>query len=269
MLGILGNNLAKSLTQVPDNPGALSSTLNSALLITRLRCYLDATANKIDTWQSVVSAMQISTAIFATADPSDGQAECRIGDEVVTLPGTGPQHYTDAGNWLTALWLSIICRESERLDMLSNTPIDLLRGSGAQFDEYIYSWVEALQTYWAEGEGLGRKIRNAIEGTDPEGTHIASRELLLKTLFPPIDLFYHFALGQPDEFNSALVEALELHRDYWAADDERRRDPDGFVALGPLAITCLAHDAGIPIEVESEYMPRHLIQRSWLGEFPT
>ncbi len=27
---------------------------------------------------------------------------------------------------------------------------------------------------------------------------------------------------------------------------------------GPLAMACLAHDAGSPIEVESEYLPKHL-----------
>lgn len=30
---------------------------------------------------------------------------------------------------------------------------------------------------------------------------------------------------------------------------------------------CLAYDGEIPIEVESEYLPKHLLQRGWLGEF--
>ncbi|WSJ96281.1 immunity 49 family protein [Streptomyces sp. NBC_01320] len=28
-------------------------------------------------------------------------------------------------------------------------------------------------------------------------------------------------------------------------------------------------DAGIPIEVESEYLPKALLQRSWIGEYDT
>ncbi|MEU3510314.1 Imm49 family immunity protein [Streptomyces longwoodensis] len=44
-------------------------------------------------------------------------------------------------------------------------------------------------------------------------------------------------------------------------------DPSGAVALGPLALACLAHDGGIPIDVESDYLPKHLLQRGWLGEF--
>ncbi|MFF8787787.1 Imm49 family immunity protein [Streptomyces sp. NPDC015125] len=43
----------------------------------------------------------------------------------------------------------------------------------------------------------------------------------------------------------------------------------GLVALAPLAMACIAHDAGIPIEVESEYLPAVLIKCNWCGEFPT
>lgn len=35
------------------------------------------------------------------------------------------------------------------------------------------------------------------------------------------------------------------------------------------AVACLACDAGFPIEVESEYLPIRLLDRSWLGEFDT
>nr|WP_232108086.1 immunity 49 family protein [Streptomyces gossypiisoli] len=34
-------------------------------------------------------------------------------------------------------------------------------------------------------------------------------------------------------------------------------------------MACFAHDAGIPIEVESEYLPATLLGRNWLGEFQT
>ncbi|MFF3148306.1 Imm49 family immunity protein, partial [Streptomyces sp. NPDC057927] len=55
---------------------------------------------------------------------------------------------------------------------------------------------------------------------------------------------------------------------YWTADEERE-SLTGDVAIAPLAIACLAFDAGRPIEVESEYLPENLLDRSWLGEFET
>ncbi len=44
---------------------------------------------------------------------------------------------------------------------------------------------------------------------------------------------------------------------------------EGLVALAPLALACMAHDADIPIEVQSEYMPIALLRRSWVGEYDT
>ncbi|MFF3725330.1 hypothetical protein ACFYYM_23490 [Streptomyces erythrochromogenes] len=34
-------------------------------------------------------------------------------------------------------------------------------------------------------------------------------------------------------------------------------------------MACLAHDGGMPIEVESGYLPHHLLTRGWVGELPT
>ncbi|MFD4032139.1 immunity 49 family protein [Streptomyces sp. NPDC058637] len=76
-----------------------------------------------------------------------------------------------------------------------------------------------------------------------------------------------FRSSHPDY--AALVEALEPHKAYWTADDDRENDIEGLWAIGPLAIACLAYDGGFPSGVESDYLPVQLLNRSWLGEFPT
>lgn len=82
-------------------------------------------------------------------------------------------------------------------------------------------------------------------------------------------LFYRFVRKDEEGFSPALVEALKLHKTYWTLNEDREADIDGSIALGPLAIACLAYDGELPIAVESEYLPKHLLQRGWLGEFPT
>ncbi|MGW7314285.1 Imm49 family immunity protein [Streptomyces sp. NPDC054854] len=42
-----------------------------------------------------------------------------------------------------------------------------------------------------------------------------------------------------------------------------RSHPD----VAVLVIACLAYDGGIPVRVESAYLPEHLLRRSWVGEF--
>lgn len=43
--------------------------------------------------------------------------------------------------------------------------------------------------------------------------------------------------------------------------------PSGALPLGPLAMTCFAYNAEFPTEIESDYLPKRLVQRTWLGEF--
>ncbi|MFJ7773634.1 Imm49 family immunity protein [Streptomyces yangpuensis] len=52
----------------------------------------------------------------------------------------------------------------------------------------------------------------------------------------------------------------------WTANEGRARSGEGLVALGPLAIACMARDAGMAIEVESAYLPQELLQFGWAGE---
>ncbi|MFE9570549.1 immunity 49 family protein [Streptomyces sp. NPDC006692] len=262
-------SLGKSIGYLETSPGMFNSTLNSALTYAWSLCASDATASDLKTWEAFVAAMQVGSALFRAASITDGTVECRIDDQMRSIPATGPQYYADAGNWITAFWLATICRESERMKDLSSVPLGLLRASGAEYDEYIYHWVDALQTYWLEKPGLVDKLIAAIDSSYPDAARNTDRELLQKILYQPINMFHRFLRQDHQGFNEALQEALELHREYWAADQQRADSPEGFIALGPLAIACLAYDSGFPIEVESEYLPKALLQRSWVGEFDT
>ena len=51
---------------------------------------------------------------------------------------------------------------------------------------------------------------------------------------------------------------MTRHKIYWGSEDNSM-DGYGFIAWGPLALSCLAYDAGIPIEVESDYLPLRLL----------
>ncbi|MEU5096324.1 immunity 49 family protein [Streptomyces sp. NPDC020996] len=243
--------------------------LSKAMTHVQARLAVNPDASALATWEAVVTAMQVSTAMFAVAGRTDGVVECRISDHVRAIPATGPQPYVKAGNWLTAFWLSVVCREQDRMTQLCDVSIDTLRASGTEYDEYVYHWIDALQSYWLERPGLGEKLVTAIQASAPENARIADRDLLDKILYQPISLFHQFLRKDRAGFNQALVEALQLHKAFWTATQDRERTVEGYLALGPLAVACLAYDAGLPIEVESDYLPSELLNRAWLGEFPT
>ncbi|MHB9757443.1 immunity 49 family protein [Streptomyces sp. BYX5S] len=263
----LAEELGDSVESLGTSPTVFGLAFNEALMQVQARLTIDPKASELPTWEATVAAMQVSHAAFATTTKNSGSVECRIIGQVRTLPATGSQFYANAGNWLTALWFAIICRDQARMTELCQIPLATLRASSAAGDEYIYNWVDTLQTYWLERPGLVDKLSTTIDNSYPEVATIAPRDLLQNILYPPINLFYQFLRKDHDAFNAALLEALQLHKSYWTMDEKRANDLGGSVALALLAVTCLAHDAGFPINVESDYLPRHLLDREWVGEF--
>ncbi|MFJ6918078.1 immunity 49 family protein [Streptomyces sp. NPDC101133] len=245
--------------------------LDYALAVAKWNCLADPTAETISTWESWVRAMQVGTALFDAGMAVGDSVRCRIGSQGETkiIPATGPQEYLHAGNWLTTYYLAVICRENDRLDRLARVPVSFLRASGAEFDEYIYSWVEALQDAWFGRGEMWNSLVTAVNGTDPAVAHIASAELMLNILYPPLELFHRYQLQDSAQFNKALAGSLVAHKEYWGGDGARSLSGDGLVALGPLAIASMAYDAGMPIEVESEYLPAELVRFGWAGEIDT
>jgi hypothetical protein len=157
------------------------------------------------------------------------------------------------------MYFAIVCRRHDRITSLCATPIETLRASGAVYDEYIYDWVTAFQKFFHRDNDVVRAIITAMEGADPERVKIAKPELLLLLLYPPIELLYFVTQGNAEEFNARLARAIEDHKKYWSKTAERRRDVEGFIAWGPLAMACIAHDMGMAITVETPYLPKHLI----------
>ncbi|WP_330304169.1 MULTISPECIES: immunity 49 family protein [unclassified Streptomyces] len=265
----LNKHLSKKVDRLEESTSTIDLTFNTSILNLRAHCVIDPRAAAVETWEAAVTAMQLGSALFAVTGVSEGTIECRIDREVRSLRAVGPLSTADAGTWLQAFWLAVICREQERMTQLCEIPLERLRAPEGQYDAYIYHWVDTLQTYWLRRPGLVEKLTATFEASDPAVARIAPRDLLDAQLYPPINLFYHFVRKDEEGFSPALVEALKLHKMYWTLNEDREADIDGTIALGPLAIACLAYDGGIPIEVESDYLPKHLLQHDWLGEFPT
>ncbi|MEU6274148.1 immunity 49 family protein [Streptomyces populi] len=265
----LGQYFSGEVDRVEESASTIDGTFGTSVLNLRARCVIDPRAASVETWEATVTAMQLGSALFAVTGVSEGTVECFIDRRTRSLRAVGPLSTADAGTWLQAFWLAVICREQERMTRLCEIPLDRLRAPEGRYDEYVHHWVDTLQTYWLRRPGLVEKLTATFEASDPAVARIAPRDLLQGILHPPITLFYHFVRGDEEGFGPALAEALKLHRAYWTLSEERSADIDGSIALGPLAIACLAHDGGIPVEVESDYLPGHLLRRGWLGEFPT
>lgn len=263
------NSTSRVLDRLERSEMSRSRALDAALTVAKAACANDPAATRSETWEAWVTAMQVGSALFAAGTATDGLVQCRIGvdGKVMEIPATGPQPYLHVGAWLTSWYLATICRENGRLDQLAGVPVSFLRESGVIFDEFLYDWVETLQSFWnGQPEVMWDKILSAVNGTDPAVHHNASPETLLKVLYPPLELFHLYQRQEVERFNTTLANSAAWHKEYWGANDERAESVDGLVALAPLALACMAYDADFPIEVESDYLPRELLTFGWAGE---
>lgn len=268
VLKLKNSRFESYLRSLQRNPLWFSNALLTGVSNVGLHCAINPSAGDLETWEATVSAMQLGSALFVSAQDDTGTFEYRIGHELRTIGyGAGPRAY--AGHWVTAFYLAAICREPKRMWQLSQVPTSLLRRAEGAYDRYMYDWVEALQAFRLDQADFGDKLVAAIENTDPARLRQAPRETVLKINYPPMNLLAQIAKRDEHAFNTELAQALVWHKEYWTKDEDRSLDDEGMVALGPLAMACLAKDAGFTITVESEYLPSHLLDASWVNEFPT
>jgi hypothetical protein len=265
-LAVLQESAEGWIGRLEGRSTALGEALDTTLTLAKAHCLMDPKGSIFPTWDAWVNAMQLGSAVFAAATTTEGHVQCRIAHKDRTLQATGPQRYVTPGTWLTAFYLAVVCRERDRITALCQVPLSLLRENGSHYDEFEYVWIDTLQTYWLGGD-FGSKLVAAVDGTDSEAVSTGP-ETAGKLLYPPMEMFHRVIRKDNDGFNRALAAALQWHKEYWTEEGRAGR-VSGLVALAPLAIACFAHDAGIPIEVESEYLPATLLGRNWCGEFPT
>ncbi|MFJ8042818.1 immunity 49 family protein [Kitasatospora sp. NPDC096147] len=259
-LAMLGEDLAVDLERL--GPGAslgLVSVLETALVIAEAGLLLDPAGERPETREAFLTAAQAAGALFAVAGAPEGPVTARIGDAVRTVAAGDSRREAHAGNWLAAFWLAAVCREDGLLDALAELPVRVLRESGVPEEEYLYAWVTALRAYRRQDPLWERELAAAEAAAGSELAGLGDREHLVKVVRPAMEVFRRYAEGDGPGLEASLVRALELHREYWTADAERAASSTGFVALAPLAVACLARDAGLRVEVASEYLPAALV----------
>ena len=216
-------------------------------------------------------AMDAQTSVFRgvlAALAQHVRIEIELDGQATVVDSTVDGGFVNVPDWTSAFFLASVCRERSLLDTLCQVPLDLLRRSSTRAPEYWNLLAEALQAFWNPDQDFSRKAHAAALATTPDDSAVSDHALYVGG--PQTDLLWSLmkALpGSPDgqagveRFNKSLAIALDYHQRYWCREeDDRVRDTDGYLALPILGLASIAYDSKVPVEVESEYMPRALVE---------
>lgn len=250
---------ARLLSLSRDNllkvPGNLGTMITIAQDYASYLMVVDPTSPQVD--YALRVAVQAVLGVFARACATEGTVPITIGDDPpVELPARGPHDYANIVKWRTGFYLALLRRDAGAVDALCRVPSSVIRSSPTKADESAYLFADALQALWLDSPDAADRLKAAVDATEPSRIEHAS-DHVLNVLVPEMELVYRFAVRDADAFNEALRYALERHKKYWGTK-KLRLDARGFVAWGPLALAGLAHDEGMDITVESDYLPQRL-----------
>lgn len=160
------------------------------------------------------------------------------------------------------------------LALLAQAPMERLTRVPAMAEERAYMLPHALGLQrLAQGVAGGNQLLlDAINGCESPEMIPAARDAARLLASPQMELaLLH---SQNDEearsarlptFDEALRNALVSHRQYWCEfepnpGERQNQDPQGFIALGPLAWATLRRDRGFACSITSDYLPRSVIE---------
>ncbi|WP_304451923.1 immunity 49 family protein [Nocardiopsis sp. YSL2] len=260
-----------------QRPKSIDLKLNTLWLDACTTLAVDRRAADLETWEAWTAAMQIYNAVFDITTPEAGvPVEFMFDHKIRHTTATGPLYFADAGAWDMAFYLAVTCRDQHRWKKLCHIDVEVLRraqrGQGREYNTFSYHWIAARQAYILHRPELVEELTAAMELSDPARAEFGDPDQLNKVVFPQMNTFLKFAQGDSDGFNEALANGLTLWRDYVTSDEERAEDIKNVTPLGLLALACMGydrsfHESGFQLEVESDYLPKHIVERSWHGEF--
>lgn len=196
-------------------------------------------------------------AMFALAESGGNGLEAEIGPgPAVRLEGRVDESALHVGRWLDGFWLAAIRRDAKSLEMLNTTTSSRLRDSSTQMDDYAYLLMDALQLHSRADPRAAMVLDAALSSAREDATVDPARTRHLAV--PAIEVLLA-ALQSEKDFNSKLSSALEMHKKYWSKG-KRKDQSEGMMSIPLLGVCSLAHERGVDVRVESDYVPGHLVR---------
>uniref|UniRef100_UPI00140AFBAA immunity 49 family protein n=1 Tax=Pseudoalteromonas sp. Z9A5 TaxID=2686355 RepID=UPI00140AFBAA len=169
----------------------------------------------------------------------------------------------DAIRWQQAFFCAAIVRDQDAMDSLAKFPVSVMRQCSTTNSEAEYALVELIQAIHrrvSNDEGL-EVFRKAIEevklnNTDPWVNYCTSGKVGFILAF-----MMEGEITPSEALVNALNDSWEYHERFC---DKGYQQPNFYMPIVLLGLTCMAKDYGNELNVQSDFIPQFYIDGDYL-----
>lgn len=167
--------------------------------------------------------------------------------------------YANPAEWFDAYFLAAITRDSESIDSLASFPVEVMKQSATKAGPVSYKLVEVFQAYHHRQDNYLSLLNECMKMAVEQGNDWA-----LGIAMGYLETFAALSTDIGFDFNETLAKNLQLQEKYWINASEPDTVPvDSFLPLQLLGMACMWHDMGNEVTVESDSLPRFLIEGTY------
>ncbi len=207
-------------------------------------------------------ASKMYAAFFKLAEHPEQDITFKIFDlPAVTWNGRGMLEagYANPEEWLDAYFLAVITRDSESMDSLANFPVEIMKQSATKAGPVSYKLVEVFQAFHHRQDNYPSLLNQCMKMAVDQGNDWA-----LGIAMGYLETFAALTTDIGFDFNETLAKNVQLQEKYWInASDPDTVPVESFLPLQLLGMACMWRDMGNTVTVESDSLPRFLIEGTY------
>ncbi|MGI2171518.1 immunity 49 family protein [Shewanella sp. MF05960] len=185
-----------------------------------------------------------------------------INNDTFALTGGPAGAYLHTDVWEKVFYAAVTQRDKKAIEQLIQVPQSVFDNANIKADAFDTALINLMKGLFEPEANMGDLLEAALIAADPNAIASGRRRYVQHILLPLMPVYRCiYTANAQDEFNEAMVEALEAHKKYWKKDERERQ---GWISLPLMAAASHAYDIkGYQLTVETDYIPDFLVKNDF------
>jgi len=205
---------------------------------------------------------EFGSANFAFACRQGETFDVTFNNDTFALTGGPAGAYLHTDVWEKVFYAAVTLRDKKAIEQLIQVPKSVFDNANIKADAFDTALINLMKGLFEPEANMGDLLEAALIAADPNAIASGRRRYVQHILLPLMPVYRCiYTTNAQDEFNEAMVEALEAHKKYWKKD---KMEQQGWISLPLIAAASHAYDLkGYQLNVETDYIPDFLVKNDF------